>query len=242
MKYFFLIVLIFLLGSCNKRDEKVNFEINQKQNDSNETKDIVQLKSIDENKTKIQLNNDVLFTQFKNIQNKVNTEEISYVTVSGARVFVFENLAKDIYKIPELYNNYSTTESKKSGNMEPTGILPDDETTLIEVVDEDFEIHYWEKDNVIQIRRIIIKSNTQISPLREYIGLSAENVINDFGEPVGQDGAYNGDYGTLYYGIGDGSGRDFGECEVFFHHKKYIIDEISYGFRKLIIIRVGLKI
>jgi hypothetical protein len=232
MKYFFLIFFVFSLCGCNKKDEKVNFETNQLKNETNE---IAQLKNIDENKTKIQLTNDVLFTQFKNIQNKVNTGEVSYVTVFGARIFIFENLAKDIYKIPELYNNYSITESKKSGNMEPTGILPDDETTLIEITNDDFEIYYWEKDNVIQIRRIIIRNNTQISPLSKYIGLSIDNVINDFGEPVFHSGANNGDYGTVYYGIEDGSGRDFGECEVFFSHKKYIIDEISYGFRKLII-------
>jgi hypothetical protein len=234
MKYFFLILLVFSFGGCNKKNEKVNFEINQMKN---ETNDIVQLTDI-ENKTeaKIQLTNDMLFTQFNNIQDKVDTEEISYVTRLGSRIFIFENLAKDIYKIPELYNNnYSITESKKSGNMEPTGILLDDKTTLIEVANKDFEIYYWEKDNVTQIRRIIIYNNTEISSLSGYIGLSVENVINDFGEPVFQDGANNGDYGTIYYGIGDGSGRDFGKCEVFFCHKKYIINEISYGFSKLLI-------
>jgi len=235
MKYFSLILLILLFGSCNKKDEKVNFEINQMENVTNEIKDIDQLTN-NENKTvtRIQLSNDVLFTQFKNIQNKVNTDEISYVTIFGYRIFVFENLTKDIYKIPDLYdNNYTITESKKSGNRQPTGILPDDETTLIEVTNEDFEIYYWEKDNVVQIRRIIIYKNVEISPLSKYIGLSVEDVINDFGEPVAQDGANNGDYGTMYYGIGDGSGRDFGKCEVFFSHKKYIIDRISYGFNIL---------
>jgi len=223
------------LSSCNKKDNKTNFEINQIESESNEINDTIQLTNI-ENKTetKMQLTDDVLFTQFKNIQDKVNRQEISYLTIFGSRIFVFENLAKDIYKIPELYNdNYSITESKKSGNMEPTGILPDNETTVIEVANEDFEIYYWEKDNVIQIRRIILHNNSEISPLSEYIGLSVENVINDFGEPVFQDGANNGDYGTLYYGMADGSGRDFGKCEIFFSHKKFIIDEISYGFNAL---------
>jgi hypothetical protein len=194
----------------------------------------VETKTITE--TKIQLTDDVLFTQFNNIQDKVSTEEISYLTISGSRIFVFKNLVKDIYKVPELYNNdYSITKSKKSGNREPTGILPDNETTLIEVVNEDFEIYYWEKDNVIQIRRIILHNNSEISPLGKYIGLHVENVINDFGEPVSQDGAINGDYGTLYYGIADGSGRDFGKCEVLFSHKKYIIDRILFGFSSTII-------
>jgi len=215
MKYFFLILLILLFSGCNKKDERVNFEKNQKENEANKIKDIDQL---------------------TNNENIVNTDEISYVDKFGERIFVFENLTKDIYKTPDLYdNNYTITESKKSGNMQPTGILPDDETNLIEVSNENIEIYYWEKDNVVQIRRIILHKNVEISPLGKYIGLSVENVINDFGEPVSQDGAFNGDYGTLYYGISDGYRNfgNFGKCEVFFRHKKYIIDEISYGFRIL---------
>lgn len=41
MKYLYLILLIFSLGCCNKKDEKINFEINQTENGINKTEDIV---------------------------------------------------------------------------------------------------------------------------------------------------------------------------------------------------------
>jgi hypothetical protein len=233
MKYIIFVILIFLLCSCDKKDKNVN--INDKHTEINNKNEItINNEILNEN---IEITNDVLFDYKNDISlNKSDTDEISYVTtIDGNRIFLFDNLNKNIYKIPELYDNICIiSETKRSGNMEPTGILPDNETILIEVVNEDFEIYYWKKNNEIQIRRIIIKNNTEISPLGKYIGLSVDDVISDFGSPVFQDGAFNGDYGTLYYGISDGI-RDYGTCEVFFSHRNYYINNISYGFSRLII-------
>jgi hypothetical protein len=161
-----------------------------------------------------------------------NDNDISFLK-GNIRIFSLKNLTIEIYETPELYRGnpeYQVTESKASGNSAPTGWLTDDDVTVVEVLNEKIKIYYWEKEGEYQIRRVIINMETDESPLGKYIGQSTDDIIKTFGKPVGQDGAFNGDWGTLYYGIADGKGSDYGDCQVFFSHKNYIINKITYGY------------
>jgi hypothetical protein len=239
MKYLFLVLVVLLFINCNKKNGKIFFEENQTiiVHEMEMKAEIEKLVLNDDN---FNINN-IFSMEFYQKPNRIpryvdDTDDISFVTPLDVRIFFLDNLTKDIHRIPELYkDNYFISESKRSGNREPTGILPDNETVLIEVYNIDFEIYFWKKDNNVQIRRIILNNDTEISPLSKYIGASIDEVINDFGKPIFQDGANNGDYGTLYYGISDGRTTYFGECEVYFSHKYLIVDRISYGLRNLLI-------